>query len=87
MSLVSNKACMFCFLFLLSPSSSVILICRIKRNYVNFDAVLRLNICEPDVHCTNKVRTSLVLQIFFNVMREWLCFLNSRFFMVAYQDF
>ena len=56
MSLVSNKACMFCFSFLLSPSSSVILICRTKRSYVNFDAEQRLSICEPGLHCTNIVR-------------------------------
>ena len=52
--LLDNKVCMFCFSFLLSPLSSVILIYRIKRNYVNFDAVLRLNICESGVDCTKK---------------------------------
>ena len=56
MSLVSNKACMLCFSFLLPPHSSVILIYKIKRNYVNFYAMLRLNICEPGVDCTNIVR-------------------------------
>ena len=65
MSFVSNKACIFCFLFLLSPSSSVSLICRTKRNNVNFYAEQRLSICEPVLYCTNIVRkTSLELQIF-----------------------
>ena len=55
MSLVINKACMFYFSFLSSLSPCVILICRTKRNYIDFDAKLKLNIYKPGVHCTNIV--------------------------------